>query len=98
MRLDNAARGLADESGEISGAVKKHIEYGQPLDRENLKEEVGDCLYRLSQLCDAIGYSLGEAMDANVRKLKCRFPIKFEDALAHESGRDRDKESKAMKG
>lgn len=48
MRLDNGARGLAGDCGEVSTAVGRYIEYGQPLDFTNLVEEVGDCLWRLA--------------------------------------------------
>lgn len=82
VQLDNAARGLCDECGEVSAAVKKHIEYGQALDRENLLEEVGDCLWRLNQLCDAAGLSLSDAMRMNIDKLTLRYPEQYSDRLA----------------
>lgn len=98
MRLDNAARGLSDECGEVSSAVKKFIEYGQPLDRENLLEEVGDCLWRLAQVCEAAGFTLSEAMEGNIAKLDARYPEKYTDVRAAESGRDRKKEAEAVRG
>lgn len=84
MRLDNAARGLADEAGEVSAAVKKYIEYGQPLDHVNLLEEVGDCLWRLAQICKAAGFTLTDAMSRNIAKLQQRYPEKYEDHLARD--------------
>lgn len=82
VQLDNGARGLSDECGEVSAVVKKYIEYGQPLDRENLLEEVGDCLWRLNQICDAAGITLADAMTKNLSKLALRYPDKYTDALA----------------
>lgn len=82
MQLDNGARGLCDEVGEVSAVVKKYIEYGQPLDRQNLLEEVGDCLWRLNQICWAAGLTLQEAMDFNLKKLQVRYPERFTDSLA----------------
>jgi NTP pyrophosphatase (non-canonical NTP hydrolase) len=96
MRLDNAARGLADECGEVSSVVKKHIEYGQSLNVVNLKEEVGDCLWRLAQLCKAGGFTLQQAMDGNLRKLRVRYPEKYSDQQAAEAGRDRAAEAAVM--
>jgi len=69
-RLNNAVRGLADDCGELNGAVKNWLEYRQPLDVTNVKEEVGDCLWRLAQVCHAVGITLEEAMEANIRKLR----------------------------
>lgn len=74
-RLNNAARGLADDCGELNGAVKKFLEYGQPLDRTNVIEELGDILWRVAQACKAIDCNLDEVMAANIRKLhKVRYP------------------------
>lgn len=82
IQLDNGARGLSDECGEVSAAVKKYIEYGQPLDRENLLEEVGDCLWRLNQICQAAGLTLADAMTMNIAKLALRYPDQYTDRLA----------------
>lgn len=95
-QLDNALRGLMDEVGELAGAVKAWIEYGKPLDPLNLKEEIGDCLWRLAQACDAIGITLEQAMEANIAKLQKRYPEKYTDALAAEENRDRQAEREAL--
>ena len=97
MQLDNAARGLSDEAGEISSCVKKWIEYGKPLDVGNLKEEVGDCLWRLAQVCDAAGFSLQEAMEGNIHKLqKVRYKGGYTEEKAGEEARDRTAERAAV--
>lgn len=96
-RLSNAVRGLSDDAGEVNAAVKKWLEYGQELDEINLLEEVGDCLWRLAQVCDAIGATLDDAMVANIKKLQQRYPETYSDTLAKEENRDRDKEREAVK-
>lgn len=98
MRLDNAARGLAADAGEVCTAVMRHVEYGKPLDVANLKEEAGDCLWRLAQLCKAAGFSLADAMAANIRKLRVRYPDHYTDELAAEEHRDRKAEAEAVGG
>lgn len=95
MRLDNAARGLAGDAGEVSTAVMKFIEYGRPLDVSNVVEEVGDCLWRLAQVCETIGVSLEECMSANIRKLKVRYPEKYTDEIC--ARRDKEAEMNAIK-
>jgi NTP pyrophosphatase (non-canonical NTP hydrolase) len=94
MRLDNAARGLAGDAGEVSSAVMRYIEYGRELDRTNLIEEVGDCLWRLNQVCAAAGFTLEQAMDANISKLQARYPKKYSDERA--ANRDIEAERRAL--
>lgn len=96
LRLDQASHGLNNESGEISSAIEKWIYYGQELDKLNLKEEVGDCLWYLSQICNAIGVTLEDCAEANTRKLKARYPEKFETENSKEENRDRDKERQVV--
>ncbi len=73
--------GLSTEAGELLDALKKHKYYGRPLDVQNVKEEIGDCMWYLVQLCEEVGYSLDEAKVDNIAKLKKRYPEKFEDVL-----------------
>jgi NTP pyrophosphatase (non-canonical NTP hydrolase) len=95
-QLDNGARGLAGDCGEISTAVQRYIEYGNALDVANLLEEAGDCLWRLAQILDAVGLTLEQAMHANIAKLSVRYGDKFTDFLAAEENRDRTKERQAL--
>jgi NTP pyrophosphatase (non-canonical NTP hydrolase) len=97
VELMNGIHGLTDEVGEINSALKKHFEYGQPLDRNNLKEEVGDCLWRLSQICKSLDITLEECMAANIEKLqKGRYKDGYSDEAAKEENRDREEESKLV--
>ena len=88
-QLRNGVTGLSDEVGELNACVKKFVEYGQPLDIINIQEEVGDCLWRLVQICQAVGYSLEQAMIHNIEKLKVRYPNGYTDFQAAEVNRDR---------
>lgn len=62
--------GLSSEAGEVSGKVKKWIRDGAPLN--DLKAELGDCLYYLARLSDECGWSLQEVMEENKQKLEDR--------------------------
>lgn len=95
-RLENAVRGISDESGELSGAIKRWLEYGQALDRANVIEECGDILWRVSQALLAIGATLEEAMEANLRKLNVRYAGRLTEHEAAEHNRDRSAESTAL--
>lgn len=96
MQLIDGLTGLTDEVGEIASAVKKFVEYGQPLDTVNLQEEVGDALWRLAQICDAAGLTLGGCMASNLEKLRIRFPERYSDERAAEANRDRGAERKVI--
>lgn len=96
MQLINGIIGLTNEIGELSDALKRHVEYGKELDISNIKEEVGDCFWRLRQICDAVGLTFEECMQANIEKLKIRYPKEFSDIQAHEENRDREAERQVM--
>lgn len=96
IRLDTAVRGLAGDVGEVCTCIQKWIEYGQSLDEVNLKEEVGDCLWRLAQICKGLGITLEDAMIANIEKLKIRYPDKYSDEKAAEENRDRKSEREVL--
>ena len=75
--------GLADELGEIASPVKKKIEYGGPApDLINMKEEIGDVLWRVAQLADAFDLKLEDCMTANIAKLSKRYPSHYSDRSA----------------
>lgn len=68
--------GIAGEAGEIAEKVKKLIrnDNGVLSDerREDLKQEIGDVLWYLSQLSRILGFSFSAAAEANVKKLADR--------------------------
>lgn len=75
--LTIGAMGLAGECGEVADAVKKFLAQGHELDRDHLKEELGDCLYYLAITALAVGCKLDEVMEANIEKLLKRYPEGF---------------------
>jgi NTP pyrophosphatase (non-canonical NTP hydrolase) len=76
-RLLDAAAGLAEESGEVLGLVRKHLYQSRALDRARLVEELGDALWCLSMTARAVGITLDEIATANVAKLRRRHPAGF---------------------
>lgn len=79
-----AALGLAGESGECADHVKKHLFHGHPLDKEKLKKEIGDVMWYIAILSKEIGFPLSAVVEANVAKLRARYPDGFStvDSLA----------------
>ena len=98
IRLIHAALGLCSEAGELSDSLKKTLYYGQDLDVENLKEELGDCLWYIALACNALGFDMGDVMAENIAKLMQRYPEKFSEEKALEENRDREAEQNAAKG
>lgn len=87
-QLQNGVRGLTDEVGELNAALKRWLEYKKELDEGNLLEECGDVLWRTTQILTAIGKTLEEAMESNLRKLG----IRYEEGFTFEEANNRDLE------
>lgn len=68
--------GLANEAGEVAGKVKKIFrDKGGVIgetEREALKQELGDVLWYLSQICTELELTLEEVAAANIDKLASR--------------------------
>ncbi len=77
MRLDHAAKGMVTEAGEFIDVLKKHSIYGKPIDRVNLKEELGDLMWYVALACNTLEIELGDVLAVNIAKLRARFPDKF---------------------
>ncbi len=78
--LNNAALGLAGESGEIADHVKKVMFHGHPLDqatRDKIAKEIGDILWYCAIGAKGIGMNLAEIAVMNVEKLRKRYPDGF---------------------
>jgi NTP pyrophosphatase (non-canonical NTP hydrolase) len=81
-RLLDAAAGLAEEAGEILGAVRKHQFQQRPLDRDAITQELGDALWCLGAVATALGLSLGDVAHTNLDKLRRRYPDGFSSEAA----------------
>lgn len=81
--LLHMAVGSAGEAGELADAIADHVYQGAELDVENVLEEIGDQLFYLQGILNAIGYSLHDAMLANkVKLLGKRYKNGYSDAAA----------------
>jgi len=91
-RIMHGISGCVTEAGELEDAMKRHIFYGKDLDLVNLKEEVGDIMWYLAILTDALGTSFEELADTNIKKLSTRYPEKFtsEKALNRDLHKERE--------
>lgn len=74
QRLLDAACGLAEEAGEVLAHVRKHVLQGRALDRDALREELGDALWCVAMTAHGAGLTLQEVASANLAKLQSRHP------------------------
>ena len=77
--LINSVMGLCGESGEAIDIVKKWMAQGHALDRERLAKELGDIAWYLAEAATALDLSLEEILQANIEKLKKRYPKGFDE-------------------
>lgn len=75
--LYHGVLGLTSEAGEVAGLLQK-IYQGHNLNIEHLKKELGDCLWMIAEICDAIDCDLDEVMQMNIDKLRKRYPEGFD--------------------
>ena len=82
MHRIHAALGLTGEAGEFADSVKKATIYRQPLDVNNLREEIGDILWYCALAAHSIDANLAAIAAENIAKLARRYPEHYTDSLA----------------
>ena len=75
--LVNGVMGLNGESGEVIDIVKKHMFQGHELDKDKIKKELGDVMWYIAEVCEALDLNLDEVMEGNIEKLRKRFKDGF---------------------
>ena len=76
--LINSVMGLCGESGEAIDIVKKWMAQGHELDKEHLAKELGDIAWYLAEAATALEIPLEDILQANIDKLKKRYPDGFD--------------------
>jgi NTP pyrophosphatase (non-canonical NTP hydrolase) len=79
-RLTNFGMGLVGETGEVVDCIKKILYHGHDLDlnRDKLKIELGDLMWYVATLATTAGISLRDVAEANIEKLRKRYPEGFD--------------------
>jgi NTP pyrophosphatase (non-canonical NTP hydrolase) len=75
--LLDAVAGLAEESGELLGLVRKLSFQNRDPGPDRLREELGDVLWCVASAADALGTSLDALAERNIAKLRARHPDGF---------------------
>ncbi len=76
-RLLAGALGLCGEAGEVAEHLKKALYHDHPMDLQALRNELGDVLWYWTLLCDTLGLTLDEVIQANIEKRRRRYPEGF---------------------
>ena len=74
----NSVMGLCGESREAIDIVKKWMAQGHELDKEHLAKELGDIAWYLAEAATALEIPLDDIFQANIDKLKKRYPEGFD--------------------
>lgn len=83
-RLLNAAIGLSGEAGELLDEVKKIVFHGHNFDQGKLEKELGDILWYAAKTAREIRIALDDVAEANIEKLRNRYPEGFSEHKSRE--------------
>ncbi len=78
-RVGMACMGLAGESGEVIDYLKKVYFHDHDLSLTQVRNELGDVLWYVTELCSCFDLNLGVVADKNIEKLKARYPEGFDE-------------------
>jgi NTP pyrophosphatase (non-canonical NTP hydrolase) len=76
-RLLDAAAGLAEESAELLGLIRKRVFQQREVSEARLAEELGDALWCLAVTAHTLGIPLSQVAQANEAKLRRKHPNGF---------------------
>lgn len=77
-RLANFGLGISGEAGEVTDYIKKVLFHGHVLNKDKMKEELGDVLWYIATIGTTVGLSLEDIAESNILKLKKRYPEGFD--------------------
>jgi len=80
----HAVLGISGEAGELLDAIKKHVIYGQPLDLDNVIEELGDLEFYMQRLRYRLQIPRHEIITKNADKLRIRYGRSYSDKSAQQ--------------
>lgn len=75
--LINYGLGIAGEAGEVADLIKKASFHGHHINKDDVKKELGDVLWYVSQLARLAGLTFEEVAQGNIDKLMKRYPEGF---------------------
>ena len=74
--------GIASEASELVEHLYRAMEPEGSINTVAVSKEIGDVLWYVALLCNAIGVPMDQIMAENIDKLRRRFPDKYEHSIA----------------
>lgn len=94
VKIMHGIIGLLTEAGELASALLAwYYETDGKLDLVNLGEELGDNQWYVAEVLSGAGIRLSEVMQANIAKLRIRYPNKFTEYDAENRDIERERTS-----
>ncbi|WP_128894940.1 nucleoside triphosphate pyrophosphohydrolase family protein [Longirhabdus pacifica] len=78
----NFAMGLSGEAGEVTDYLKKVCFHDHNLDKDKLKDELGDVMWYVAALASVSNIPLEEIAQRNIEKLQQRYPEGFSTEMS----------------
>jgi len=81
MQIFKWALGLAGETGDTIGCIKKTI-FHKNNQIDGIKENIGDTMWYLAMICNHYEFKFHAILEGNIEKLRKRYPkgFTFKDA------------------
>lgn len=76
-RREHALKGMCSEVGEIHGAYQK-VYQGHEVNTDDVIKELGDVMWFVAEMADALGVDLDDVATRNIDKLRKRYPEGFD--------------------
>ena len=70
--LEYLLMGFVGEVGEFYSLLAKHLRDETDWNVDNVKKELGDCLWFIATICDDFGLELNDVAQSNLYKLSSR--------------------------
>jgi NTP pyrophosphatase (non-canonical NTP hydrolase) len=64
--------GMSGEAGDVAGCIKKTFSHGNDQ-KPGIKENLGDTLWYIAEICNFFGWDLEDVLNENIKKLKKRY-------------------------
>lgn len=96
VQLLHGLMGISSENAELAKAILTGMATHENFDAVNIKEEIGDILVYAALIGNNLGFTLEDAMKANIAKRAKRFPDGFSEF--HAVNRDLEGERQILEG
>lgn len=77
--ISNMCMGISGEAGEVIDHIKKNFYQGHELDKDHMKEELGDLMFYIVNLATMLDIEMVDVLQGNVDKLLKRYPNGFDE-------------------